>query len=1147
MTEGKRSTENGSAGPVAPVDRDARERIRTDLNTTFLVEAGAGSGKTQSLVERMIALIASGRTTIQGLAAVTFTRKAAAELRSRFQVALESCLGPDSVKWTGQERARLGTALRNLEQGFVGTIHSFCVGLLRERPVEAGIDPEFREMEELEDGVFREKCWEEYLARVRLGDEPILRSLEEVGLDPGDLKDAFAKVILYPEVKPVSGGAAPPDFGAIRRKLERFLDSAAEVVPAERPMKGYDDLQRLIGRTLLRRRNLGLSDDRDLMSTLEILDRTPRVTRNRWRSKEEAEAFEAAFGNFLGVVVRPALRAWREWRHPRVLAFLQSAAAFYDERRRAESRLNFQDQLMLVSRLLRDNPEVRRSFQGQFGCILVDEFQDTDPIQAEILFELTGQDPEECDWTRIVPAPGSLFLVGDPKQSIYRFRRADIDIYNLVKERIRDGGGAILELTSNFRSLGRLAEWINPAFEEAFPAAADGYQAGFAPLQTVREGCPRAASGIFRASVPAVKYHREKAIAGLDAARLAEFISQAVSGGLEISAGEDGVRAAVPGDFLVLFRYKKNMNIYARELEVRGVPFEIGGSDAFAASEEIGEIVNLLLALRDPGNPVAVVAALRGLFFGASDQELLDFRMAGGEFVASEPPAAGPPAGKIGLALRTLRDWREWTTKFPPTAVLEMILEASGLINHLVSSEMGSSRAGNVLKLVEVVRDLEAEGMTSFGAVVDYIREWVEVQAVEEMSLTPGRRNAVRLMNLHKAKGLEAPVVILANPIGVAGHEPGKHIVRVGGTGRGTASSREPAPPGPLGYFLFGKKSGWQETLISQPEGWDEKALEEKKYEEAEEARLMYVASTRARDMLVVSAYEGDLSGRRAWHILESRLDGVPELERPPAAAAVPRARGRLILKPDEVRRGRLGIMAARGAASTASYLLESVTSLAKGERASPAWAAGGFGLKWGTAVHVLLSSLGKAWSGGGPDGAAGLPERAFRLLAANALESAGLASGQEESLLSLVRGILSSKFWARAMAAERRFFETPFSIRLEAGDPEWTRLAARPGFVSAAGGKPVAAAAGAPLFVSGAIDLAFLEKDGWVIADYKTDRIAEAGPNAGEPKKAFVELIDYYRPQVELYGRFWEKITGRRVKESGLYFTSLPAWVRIG
>jgi ATP-dependent helicase/nuclease subunit A len=405
-------------------------------------------------------------------------------------------------------------------------------------------------------------------------------------------------------------------------------------------------------------------------------------------------------------------------------------------------------------------------------------------------------------------------------------------------------------------------------------------------------------------------------------------------------------------------------------------------------------------------------------------------------------------------------------------------------------------------------------------------------------------------MNLHKAKGLEAPVVILANPVGVPDHEPEKHIVRTGMPGEASPSAKKGSPAGPLGYFLFQKRSAWHGAPVSLPAGWDEKAAEEKKYEAAEDDRLMYVAATRARDLLVISAYEGDLGGRRAWGLLEDGMGDLPELERPSPGTAARPARGRLVLKPEEVRQGRLGIMAKRGTASIASYLLESVTSLAKRDRESPEWAAGGLGMRWGTAVHALLSGLGKARdSGGQNDGKAEPPEAALSLLARNALESAGIPPGEEEKLVGLVLEILASEFWARAMAAERRFFEVPFTVKTEPGDPEYAALVSGPGLLALAGRKPVASAKGAPLFLSGAIDLVFLESDGWVIADYKTDRLDDAtlGGGAEGSKEAFAGLVGYYRPQVELYGRFWEKITGQRVKESGLYFTSYRKWVKIG
>ena len=197
-----------------PVDAEARAKIIRELDRTLLVEAGAGSGKTKSLVDRMLALLREGRCGIESLAAVTFTRKAAAELRGRFQTELERSVREEEA---GEVRSRLQEALQNLERCYIGTIHSFCARLIRERPVEIALDPDFREMEEIEDGVYRDTCWHAYLLEARLRDEPGLGRLESVGLAPDDLKDSFAAVSLFPEVELMPGSDRPPDTPASGR------------------------------------------------------------------------------------------------------------------------------------------------------------------------------------------------------------------------------------------------------------------------------------------------------------------------------------------------------------------------------------------------------------------------------------------------------------------------------------------------------------------------------------------------------------------------------------------------------------------------------------------------------------------------------------------------------------------------------------------------------------------------------------------------------------------------------------------------------------------------------------------------------------------------------------------------------------------
>ena len=1131
-----------SAKKRVPPDQQARDRIRNDLETTFLVEAGAGSGKTKSLVDRMIALLASGRAEIGTLAAVTFTRKAAAELRGRFQVALEKARLDEK---DAAVRARLEAALTGLERSFIGTIHSFCARLLRERPVEAGIDPDFRELEDHEDRVLLEACWDEYQAKARLDNEAALRGLDEAGLEASELESAFQALSEFPEVEPVPGRADPAELAPARRALEGLLDLAHELVPEGRPEKGRDGLQSVLVRSFRRRRNIGFSDPRRLMETLELFDKKLGVTKNRWASKENAETMLAAAEGFQAEHVVPALREWREFRHGRALAYLRPALAFAAARRRAEARLNFQDQLRLTAELLCENPEVRGYFRKRFHPILVDEFQDTDPIQAEILFFLTGRrDDAERDWTRLAPEPGSLFLVGDPKQSIYRFRRADIDIYNLVKDRIVASGGEILELSANFRSLGSIADWVNPLFDPGrgglFPKEADTYQAGFMRLDAVRGPGKRPLSGVRRVSVPAVPRNAKEPIAAFDSRRVAEFIAWALGGNLALDDGGGGSRPAEPGDFLVLFRYKDRMNMYARRLEERKIPYEIAGSDAFAENGEIGEVMSLLRALDDPDDPVATVAVLRGLFFGLSDQGLLEHRAAGGGFCYVDPACGERGPERVRRAFGVLGGWRELAARLPPSAALETILQRSGLLNHLVTAEMGSSRAGNVLKLVEILRGRESEDMTSFAAAVEFMGEWVGAQPVEEMSLTPGRRNAVRLMNLHKAKGLEAPVVWLANPAGVRDFEPDRHVRRTDGK--------------PRGHFRFTRPFGFATKTVSQPLGWDVSAAEEKKYEEAEENRLMYVAATRARDLLVVSAYEGDLGEKKAWGPLERGFESVPELpECPPAGAgdkkpSAPRGRKPAIVRPDDAMKARVALQRKLARASMAGELHESVTSVARRDRELPEWAKGGLG-RWGSEVHIMLKALGEVRPPAGATRAGDIAgEDALLRMARDVLVAADRDPTDARDLARHVAAIVRSGFWLRAMKAERRLFEVPFSVRVEPGMSGYEDLSPRSGSVPFAGERPVVPVPGAPVFLSGAIDLAFFEKDGWVIADYKTDRLPEALAGAGDIERDGVlgRLVEFYSPQVRLYTRYWERITGEKVKETGLFFTALDMWVPV-
>jgi ATP-dependent helicase/nuclease subunit A len=317
----------------------------------------------------------------------------------------------------------------------------------------------------------------------------------------------------------------------------------------------------------------------------------------------------------------------------------------------------------------------------------------------------------------------------------------------------------------------------------------------------------------------------------------------------------------------------------------------------------------------------------------------------------------------------------------------------------------------------------------------------------------------------------------------------------------------------------------------------------------------MYVAATRARDLLVISGYAGDLKDKKAWGLLDGGLAGVEELPECPAEpapgspCAPPPRKKRSVVKPEEAAKGREAIRRRMAAAARATALHESVTSLARKSGEAPEWAKGGLGL-WGSEVHVMLRGLAAAWPAAGAAAGPALPEEEKLVrMAHDVLAAAGRNPAAAGALAGHVGAIVRSSFWARAMRSSRRLYEVPFSVKAGSGDPDYAALRAAVGPVPSAGGRPVAAAEDAPVFLSGAIDLVFREEGGWIIADYKTDRLPAVldGASAADRDGALAALVDHYRPQVALYARFWARLTGEEVKESGLYFTALDRWVPIG
>jgi ATP-dependent helicase/nuclease subunit A len=824
----------------------------------------------------------------------------------------------------------------------------------------------------------------------------------------------------------------------------------------------------------------------DFIKVLEGLNRSVKITQYKWANKEVAKKQQALFEELKEEVVLPSLKRWNEYRHYFIMELIVPAVEHFKEVRNLNSEMNFYDLLLEAAALLRNNPEVRRYFQERFTHILVDEFQDTDPIQAEVILYLTGEDPKEKAWQKIRVKPGSLFIVGDPKQSIYRFRRGDIDTYNEVKRVIKNSGGLIVPLTTNFRSVPGLCDWINPIFKEKLPAEGTSYQAPFEPLVAFQQV---KGSGVRRIRIDKVKGNKETDIAGLDAERIASWLDWALRGNFEMVRTDeekaDGKTGAPgPGDFMILLRYKKHLPVYGRALEARGIPFEISGGGGFKESEEILHLLHLLSVVANQEDQVALLATLRGPFYGISDDLLYRFRNGGGVFyfLASQDRCRDEKAReRIVAVFSELQEFYHWSRTKPPGATLSLILDRLGLVPLAVTRKMGESRTGNLLKLLEISLWETSKGITSFGEMVERLYQYYAESEVEEMSVEPGKKDVVRLMNLHKAKGLEAPVVFLADPLRDIVHDPDFHIDRIGKI---------------VGYFVASQgKRDFNKEIAGIPLEWGSYAETEQRYREAEEDRLLYVAATRAKQLLIISQYL-EKTEKGAWSSLYPYLEEMDELERPTLEERLSE-KTEISRKAFEAAREVTSRTIEKGKQIT--YETMTVTGEAKDpKRRKPFADDTGQGMSWGRIVHRMLEALAKDKS------------IDMNLLSENLLREEERPLSDKELIIALVQAVLSSDLWQRAKTAEKSMVEVPFSHTVSDGE--------------------------IPRVVSGTIDLVFKEKDGWVIVDYKSDKI----DGKLEP------LIEYYKPQVEMYRDLWQKMTGEKVKEAGLYFIDAAKWVKV-
>lgn len=1087
-------------------DADARCRIAQNLELNMLVEAGAGSGKTHSLASRMSSGVVSGRYRVEEMAAVTFTRKAAAELRGRFQVALENRLqatAPNN-ELTEVERGRVDRALMDLERLFSGTIHAFCARLLQERPVEAGVAPGFSAMDEVEDAAFRDRTWQEYVARQRAVGSSVLRNLDDARISTSDLRSAFERVSLYEEVDFPAGDGQLPATKSFAEKLSAFWKKLQQYLPEVVDPQTTCGVQQAIRKHHGLLRVLDSRIPADLTELLRNWEKEPRFVMKWWpgdrigQTKTKQVVLDLT-DQFRRDVVAVWLSAWHQYVYRLSMTLLLGARSFARDQRRRAQKLNYGDLLQISALLLRENSEVRRSLQSKYRWLFVDEFQDTDPIQAEVILLLARDEktsPQEVDWTRSRFRPGALFIVGDPKQSIYRFRRADIEIYNHVRDLIKRDG-TVETLTASFRSLPGLCDWANGAFRSILPKTETAVQPAFQPLKPVRP--PLLSELPCVQTLTSVGASRE-AVAAEEARKIARYVFNEV---------ESGRRKWQ--DFLVITRTRRLLGTYATELENLHIPVEVSGAGAFGDSSAVEILLTLLSALSDPDDGVALVTVLRGPLFGLSDSELFRHKLAGQPFILTAPiQEAGPE--RVIEAIQSLQKMYRWTRTLPAPAAVDLILEESGLVAYLAAASPGGAEVGDLLHAIDRIRRVAEQG-GSLASAVTALDLDAQSSEVESVSLEPGRSGVVRLMNLHKAKGLEAPVVLLADPCGGVKARADIRIRREGNKA--------------VGYFQIGKQKGdWGWELLGQPADWARLEAEELAFVEAEEKRLLYTASTRACDLLVVGRVDS-AKDHFPWVDLAPYLVGLKELvvpdhvELPPSQMVDCTPTKRAI--DAEVREGRKVLL-------EPSWHVESVTEKKRAavEEPQPGFVESlaaeadsqstdeevsepdlgkpttalstvldeqlhGAGAAWGTLVHALLEYAAHKPEATGSD---------LELLAKWLTFSDRELQPFLGEAVQVVGEVIHSDAWKAVRSCQERYVEVPFAVS-EEDDTHRLRV------------------------TEGVIDLVYHTQDGWEILDYKTDQIRSGSV---EP------LIQRYASQLLTYQKHWAKIISKSVHRTGIY-----------
>lgn len=848
---------------------DQQHKALSTTTASIALSAGAGCGKTFVLTHRFLSSLARVESDdpLAKVVAFTFTDRAAREMRHRIRREVEQRLdhAPDDEieKWIN--------IYRGLDGARISTIHGFCSSLLRANAVELQLDPQFGVLSKPQTHVLQREAIQQTLIELLEGDdencqeavlgyglEDLIETLEgllkqRVLANPSWNKEYFEQQLAKRWWRAYREDYLP----AIVRELgtttsaQQILEFLKHEQPDHEVMTVRCNLLRDLLPSLRR-----IPVD-EIPETLASLREATLIQggggKKVWSSEEAYESAKELLTKLRKDIDDTVkLTQFREddftapatWTH-RVWRIHTEVCNRYADLKASMRALDFDDQLAMTHSLLSNHEPARQRAQRGIEFLLVDEFQDTDPIQADIVRDLCGDQL----------ATGKLFLVGDAKQSIYRFRRADPDLFEELSDEVPEEGR--LPLSVNFRSQPEILKFVNCLFRDTF-----GPHTSLQPFDPTQCSPTPSIEFLFPIAdhdAPDSVEDRRRQEADWIGARIASLLTDETPRirDKDPETGETTLRRVRAGDIALLFRAMSNASLYEEALRARGIEYYVVGGRAFYAQQEVYDFINLCAALDDPDDEIALVGILRSPFFSWSDELLFRVKQQAGEIAAAiwhgnrgqntSSPLEGrgwvrgeiedldkSDAEQFAFTQATLRDLRDVKDKISLSQLLNLALEKTGYDASLLWEFMGERKIANVRKLIELAREMEqAEGF-GLREFVSELQQSVQAQLDEEQAATSSEdADTVQLMTIHKSKGLEFPVVIVADCDRESSFRGGRARVH-----------RE---FGPLVKMPTPNEEEVPHPLLEVDTHFEKQA------DQAESLRVLYVATTRAKDYLILS------------------------------------------------------------------------------------------------------------------------------------------------------------------------------------------------------------------------------------------------------------------------------------------------------